>query len=105
MSKILVTGGAGFIGGHLVDFLVSKKYQVVVVDNFSNGNYKNKNAKYIKKDYRELTEELLQGVDTVFHLAGILDVETSKTNPFKYLEEKMREKMLKASIDFLIEYK
>jgi len=87
MSKILVTGGAGFIGGHLVDFLVKKNYQVLVIDNFTNGNYKNTGAKYVNKDFRKLTPKLLEDVDTVFHLAGILDVETSKTNPFKYIEE------------------
>ena len=49
MNKIIVTGGAGFIGGHLVDFLVSNNYDVLVIDNFSNGSYKNKDVKYVNK--------------------------------------------------------
>ena len=39
--KALVTGGAGFIGSHLVDELVLKKYEVMVLDNLSTGNIKN----------------------------------------------------------------
>ena len=39
--KAIVTGGAGFIGSHLVQELVRKKYQVVVIDNLSNGDLKN----------------------------------------------------------------
>ena len=39
--KVLVTGGAGFIGSHLVDELVRKKYKVVVLDNLSTGSLKN----------------------------------------------------------------
>jgi len=45
MGKILVTGGAGFIGSHLVDRLIEKGHQVVVVDNLSTGKKENLNHK------------------------------------------------------------
>ncbi len=49
MSKTaLVTGGAGFIGSHLVDLLIEKKFKVIVIDDLSNGNKANI-QKYIKK--------------------------------------------------------
>ena len=53
--KVLVTGGAGFIGSHLVDELVKRKYEVIVLDNLSTGNIKNlkssiKKIKFVKCD-------------------------------------------------------
>jgi len=89
--KALVTGGAGFIGSHLVDELVRKKYKVIVLDNLSTGSLKNlkfvKNKiKFIKCDLsqkRNLTN-LLHGVDYVFHLAGLSEVNASIKNPVKY---------------------
>jgi UDP-glucose 4-epimerase len=41
MPKVLVTGGAGFIGSHLVEELVKRRFKVVVIDNLSTGNIKN----------------------------------------------------------------
>ena len=49
-NKVIVTGGAGFIGSHLVDLLIAKNYKVVVLDNFISGNKENlKNMKKILK--------------------------------------------------------
>ena len=55
MAKILVTGGAGFIGSHVVDLLVSSGYEVVVVDNLSTGHTSNLNptAKFYQLDIRD----------------------------------------------------
>ena len=91
--KVLVTGGAGFIGSHLVDELVRRKYKVTVLDNLSTGSLKNlksvKNKiKFIKCDLsksKNLTK-LLYGVDYVFHLAGLSEVTASIKNPYKYYE-------------------
>ena len=56
-KKLIVTGGAGFIGSHLVDKLVNQKYDVLVIDNLVNGQIKNlsksyKKIKFIKADIR-----------------------------------------------------
>jgi len=91
--KALVTGGAGFIGSHLVDELVRKKCQVIVLDNLITGSLKNlkfvKNKiKFIKCDLskKKNLAKLLQGVDYVFHLAGLSEVNDSIKNPIKYYE-------------------
>ena len=44
MKKAIVTGGAGFIGSHMVDLLIKKKFQVIVIDNFIAGNKKKLNS-------------------------------------------------------------
>ena len=89
----LVTGGAGFIGSHLVEELVRRKYKVIVLDNLSTGSLENlkfvKNKiKFIKCDLsknKNLTR-LFYGVDYVFHLAGLSEVAASIKNPHKYYE-------------------
>ena len=77
--RALVTGGAGFIGSHLVEELLSEGLEVVVIDNFSSGRVDNlsgvagnPNLKVVKGDVRDraLLEENLEGVDTVFHFAA-----------------------------------
>ena len=83
MKKILVTGGAGFIGSHLVDRLVSDGKDVVVLDNFEpqvhqgkKPDYLNKNASYIEGDIRDeaVLKKSLKDVDTVFHYAAKVGV-------------------------------
>jgi len=84
--KVLVTGGAGFIGSHLVDKLLTLGFEVVVVDNLSTGKKKNINprAKFYKTDIRSdaLDEVFTQETpDTVFHLAAQTNIMTSIKNP------------------------
>ncbi|MEM3823589.1 MAG: SDR family NAD(P)-dependent oxidoreductase, partial [Candidatus Bathyarchaeia archaeon] len=90
MARILVTGGAGFIGSHLVDKLMTEGFDVVVLDNFYSGKLANvsshmskHNFCLIKGDVRKRAdvERALTDVDYVFHLAAIVDVETSVKNP------------------------
>lgn len=79
----LVTGGAGFIGSHIVDELLKKGNKVIVYDNFSTGkkffikhNLRNKNFKLVKADVlntKKLIREM-KGVDFVFHMAAHADV-------------------------------
>lgn len=77
-KKILVTGGAGFIGSHVVDLLVACGHTVAVYDNLSTGSISNinKNAAFIFGDIRNSADmlEAMEGVDVCIHLAAIASV-------------------------------
>ena len=85
--KILVTGGAGFIGSHLVDALIKKKHRVFVIDNLSTGFKKNINpkAKFYKADLtnHKKIEKIIkkEKSDVIFHLAAQMDVRKSVEDP------------------------
>ncbi|MFH1292401.1 MAG: NAD-dependent epimerase/dehydratase family protein, partial [bacterium] len=74
MSKVIVTGGAGFIGSHLVDKLIELGNEVVVVDNLMLGKkeFVNEQAVFCQTDIRDLEKlkENFQGAEAVFHLAA-----------------------------------
>ncbi len=87
MKKVLVTGGAGFIGSHIVDRLVNEGYKVIVIDNESAETndifYHNSKAEYHKisiEDY-DLIEPLFKGVEYVFHLAAIARIQLTMYRP------------------------
>jgi dTDP-L-rhamnose 4-epimerase len=95
MKRILVTGGAGFIGSHLVDKLVKMRKDVVVLDNFDHQvhqgkkpGYLNKNAHYIEGDIRDdrALGKALAGVDTIFHLAAKVGVGQSMYEIKNYVD-------------------
>ena len=78
-TKVLVTGGASFIGSHLVDALVARGADVCVVDNLSSGKIENikhyideGKVKFVRGDLMDqrVTEKVVDGVHTVFHLAA-----------------------------------
>jgi len=79
--RAVVTGGAGFIGSNLVDALVQRGDQVVVVDDLSSGKrgYVNAAATFIEDDIRKGIDAT--GADVVFHLAAQADVQTSMRRP------------------------
>jgi len=85
--KILVTGGAGFIGSNLVDRLIDEGYKVFVIDNLSSGKKENLNKKAIfyKADICNLNKifPLFKGIDYVFHLAANPRVLFSVENPIE----------------------
>ncbi|MDI6810228.1 MAG: SDR family NAD(P)-dependent oxidoreductase [archaeon] len=95
MSKVLVTGGAGFIGSHLVDELVEMVNEVVVLDNLepqvhtrSKPEYLNGNATYIFGDVRdkETLRKALEGVEVLFHQAAAVGVGQSMYQIKKYVD-------------------
>lgn len=94
-KKVLVTGGAGFIGSHLTDLLLSKGHAVTVFDNLCGGWLKNlkeavKNPEFlfVQGDIRDpqALQGLFDGVDWVFHLAALADIVPSIEKPRDYFE-------------------
>jgi UDP-glucose 4-epimerase len=88
--KILITGGAGFIGSHLCDKYTKGGQTVLCLDNFMNGNLTNirhllnhRNFKLINGDIRDfdLLEKIMRDVDVVFHLAAQIHVDRSIVEP------------------------
>ena len=81
---ILVTGGAGFIGSHLVDFLVKQGNSVKIVDNLVAGTkkYIPSSVEFLNIDIcKKLPKEIFSEVTPVFHLAADPDVRSSVENP------------------------
>lgn len=74
MSKLIVTGGAGFIGSHLTDELIKLGHEVIVIDNLMLGKIEfiNKKAKFYKKDIRDCKslKKIFKNAEAVFHLAA-----------------------------------
>ena len=91
--KMLVTGGAGFIGSHLVDALLVQGYEVIVVDNFSTGRVENLDLPRGKVELVEADiakpgewQQCFKDVSAVFHLAALADIVPSIRNPRAYYE-------------------
>jgi len=90
-KNILITGGAGFIGSHLVDELIARHHNVFVIDNLSSGKEENINpkTKFYKVDVRDrnifqiLEKEKIEGV---FHLAAQPIVDKAYENPLEVIE-------------------
>ena len=85
--KVLVTGGAGFIGTHLVNKLINYGNSVSVLDDFSFGKHQNKNSKanYIVRDVRTSLEDL-DDFDIIYHLAALARIQPSFDDPLETLE-------------------
>jgi UDP-glucose 4-epimerase len=91
--KTLVTGGAGFIGSHLAELLIARGHEVLAVDNLTSGRVENFQAiadhsrfKFANADIRDSSAllPLFEGVDWVFHLAGLADIVPSIEMPAQY---------------------
>lgn len=89
--KYVVVGGAGFIGSNIVDKLVEKDHEVVIIDNLSTGKIENVNPK-VRIEYIDISDteqsknmiEVMSGADTVFLLAAKARVQPSIENPVEY---------------------
>ena len=89
--KVIVTGGAGFIGSHLVDRLLKEKIQVTVLDNFSTGH--RENLSHLDKDIKIIDCDIssqgdwiseFKDIKWVFHLASLADIVPSIQKPAQY---------------------
>ena len=98
MSKALVTGGAGFLGSHLVDALLDRKDDVTVLDNLAAGRMENLRQassrggfKFVKLDLKDSfgLAEALDGVTTIFHFAANPEVRVSLTKPAVHFQENL----------------
>ena len=90
MKRALVTGGAGFIGSHLVEGLLARGYAVRVIDNFATGKRENlapvaDKIELLEGDVRNLTtaRTAMKNVDVVFHEAALPSVARSVANPLE----------------------
>ena len=89
--NIAVTGGAGFIGSHIVEFLIKKGFSVTVIDNLHSGNKENLNLvkdkiDFIQSDIRDLgsLKKAFKNIDGVFHEAALASVQESFSKPDEY---------------------
>jgi UDP-glucose 4-epimerase len=91
MSKVLVTGGAGYIGAHVAAELLKSGYGIRIYDDFSNGLHRRVDGKFrdiVDGDMLDRVKLLaaLDGIDAVIHLAAKKSVEESVKDPLKYYE-------------------
>ena len=91
MSKVLVTGGAGYIGAHVAAELLKSGYSIRIYDDFSNGLHRRVDGKFrdiVEGDLLDRAKLLaaLDGIDAVIHLAAKKAVEESVKDPLKYYE-------------------
>ena len=90
MQKVVVTGGAGFIGSNLADFLIEQGLHVIIIDNLSTGRAENINpkAEFVRANLADVSvtylTELMQNVDVVFHLAALARVQPSIEDPYTF---------------------
>ncbi len=93
-KKACVTGGAGFIGSHMVDCLIERDYEVRIIDNLSGGHEQNlnhhKNNPLLKTEWCDICNinenaSIFKGVSYIFHFAGLGDIVPSIENPTEYM--------------------
>jgi len=93
--KILITGGAGFVGSHLADRLIKDGHEITVIDDLSTGRYSNIAHLEDTKGFRliidtvlnqPLMEELIRETDRVFHMASAVGVRLIMEQPVKTIE-------------------
>ena len=96
-KQVLITGGAGFLGSHLADHLLSNGYHVKILDNLTDQvhghgavwpDYLSKNVQFIKGEISDpdTVQQALNGVETVFHFAASVGVGQSMYKICKYTE-------------------
>ena len=92
MKKIIITGGCGFIGSNLTDFLINNGYKIYIIDNFSNNKITkpNKKSKLYKLDIRNINQiKNINNIYAVIHLAASADILISKQDEKKYFQDNL----------------
>ncbi len=93
--KILITGGAGFVGSHLADKLIGEGHEITVIDDLSTGRYQNVEHLEENENFRliidtvlneNLMEDLIRETDRVFHMASAVGVRLIMEHPVKTIE-------------------
>jgi UDP-glucose 4-epimerase len=88
--SILITGGAGYIGSHITESLVERKYNVIILDNLKTGHKRliNQKANFIKGDInnKKLVNNIIKqyNIQTIIHLAAYLNINEAEKNKLKY---------------------
>jgi UDP-glucose 4-epimerase len=110
MNNVLVTGGAGYIGSHIIELLIKKKYKVFIIDNLSTGYRKliSKRAKFYKlninnfKKVKNIIKE--KKIDSIIHLAASTTVSNSKKNNKLFYDNNVKgtSNLIKACKDTLV---
>ena len=96
MTKVLITGGCGFIGSHLSEYLIQKSYEVTVFDRYNINNHKGwldsskfkKDIKFILGDIRDFdsVDNSIKGQDIVIHMAALIGIPYSYISPLAYVK-------------------
>ncbi len=106
--RFVVTGGAGFVGSHLVELLLDNNHEVIVVDNLHTGKKENLQSVIDKIEFQELDirnhesmKNILKNIDGVFHQAALTVVQDSFSNPKEYYDVNVQgtENIFKLSIE------
>src|ERR671915_581546 len=93
--KILITGGAGFVGSHLADKLIAEGNEITVIDDLSTGRYSNVSHLEDKPNFRliidtvlneRLMEKLIRNTDRVYHMASAVGVKLIMEHPVRTIE-------------------
>ena len=92
MNNILVTGGAGYIGSHIVEHLIKTKARIIIIDNLATGYKKliDKKAIFVKgdiKNFKKLSKTIYKyKIDSIIHLAAYLNISEAERNKKKYYQ-------------------